>query len=168
MLEPTNDLDIETLELLEERLLEYSGTLLVVSHDRALLNNVVTSTLVFEEPGVVREYAGGYDDWLVQRPSPPDDPPRKTKAAPEPRKTARPSQRKKLGYMEKRELAALPARIESLEARQQALFATMSEPDFYRQDGEQIASVKQDLAIVEHELETAYDRWQTLESLDQP
>jgi len=166
--EPTNDLDVETLELLEELLLSYSGTVLLVSHDRTFVNNVVTSTLVFEGPGQIEGYAGGYDDWLIQRP---------TGIAPKPEKpvadrakkaiTPQVSTRKKLGYMENRELASLPGRIESLEARQQELFQVMSDPDFYRQSGESITVVKQELAQLEHELENAFARWEDLESLAQ-
>jgi ATP-binding cassette subfamily F protein uup len=162
--EPTNDLDVETLELLEELLLDYSGTVLLVSHDRAFVNNVVTSTLVFEGDGRIEGYAGGYDDWLIQRPAEalqkPDKP-----AARRSKKTAPPPKpaRKKLGYMEKRELEALPGRIESLEARQQELFQTMSDPEFFRQDGERIAGVKNELARVEKDLEDAFARWEALE-----
>jgi ATP-binding cassette subfamily F protein uup len=163
--EPTNDLDVETLELLEELLLDYAGTVLLVSHDRAFINNVVTSTLVFEAPGRVEAYAGGYDDWLDQRP---DAAPSKTKKAAA--KTGRKSAAtvaapKKLGYMQQRELDALPGRIESLESRQEALFGVMSKEDFYRQDGERIAAVKQELADVEQELEEAFARWEALESM---
>ena len=162
--EPTNDLDVETLELLEELLLDYSGTVLLVSHDRAFVNNVVTSTLVFEGDGRIEGYAGGYDDWLIQRPveaAPKPDRP----AAPRDKKTAPPAKpaRKKLGYMEKRELEALPGRIESLETRQQELFQTMSDPDFYRQAGERIAGIKNELARVEKDLEAAFVRWEALE-----
>ena len=163
--EPTNDLDVETLELLEELLLSYGGTVLLVSHDRTFINNVVTSTLVFEGPGQIDGYAGGYDDWLIQRP---------TGLAPTPGKpttdrakktvTPRVTPRKKIGYMETRELAALPGQIESLEARQQELFQIMSAPDFYRQPGESIAAVKQELTQLEHELEVAFARWEDLES----
>jgi ATP-binding cassette subfamily F protein uup len=162
--EPTNDLDVETLELLEELLLEFNGTVLLVSHDRAFINNVVTSTLVFEGPGRIEGYAGGYDDWLLQRPE---------KAltgteAPAPEKSKKKSPPstapKKLGYMQQRELDALPGRIESLEARQQELFRMMSESDFYRRDGEQIAALKQELDQVEQELVKAFARWEELEA----
>jgi ATP-binding cassette subfamily F protein uup len=163
--EPTNDLDVETLELLEELLLEYSGTVLLVSHDRTFVNNVVTSTLVFEGPGRIEGYAGGYDDWLIQRPA--EVTPKPDKPAPDKaKKITVPVDpvRKKLGYMDKRELEALPGRIEALEARQQELFTTMSDPDFYRQDGERIAIVKNELAEVEKDLEAAFVRWEALES----
>ena len=166
--EPTNDLDVETLELLEELLLGYSGTVLLVSHDRTFVNNVVTSTLVFEGPGQIEGYAGGDDDWLGQRPEKSAAKPQKPlsaraqKAAPTPAAT-----RKKLGYMEKRELESLPGRIETLESRQQELFQIMSDADFYRQDGERIAAVKQELENLEQELERAFTRWEKLESLVQ-
>jgi ATP-binding cassette subfamily F protein uup len=165
--EPTNDLDVETLELLEELLLEFSGTVLLVSHDRAFINNVVTSTLVFEGPGRIEGYAGGYDDWLMQRPEktvPASDTPMSEKG----RKRTPPAATatKKLGYKQQRELDALPGRIESLEARQQELFRIMSEPDFYRRDGERVAALKQELAGVEQELETAFARWEELEAGD--
>ena len=162
--EPTNDLDVETLELLEELLLDYGGTVLLVSHDRAFVNNVVTSTLVFEGDGRIEGYAGGYDDWLIQRPAEALQKPDKPAARPG-KKTAPPAKptQKKLGYMEKRELEALPGQIESLEARQQELFQTMSDPDFYRQGGERIAGVKNELARVEKDLEDAFVRWEALE-----
>ena len=108
--EPTNDLDTETLDLLEELLLDYPGTLLLVSHDRAFLNNVVTSTLVFEERGRVREYVGGYDDWLRQAP-PKVEP--KPKAAPKP-KREKPAGSRKITFHEQREMEALPGNIERL------------------------------------------------------
>ena len=165
--EPTNDLDVETLELLEELLLEFAGTVLLVSHDRAFINNVVTSTLVFEGPGRIQGYAGGYDDWLTQRPAPaPDETPKRPdKKSVAPVRPAADAP-KKLGYMEKRELDALPGRIESLELRQEELFQVMSQPDFYRQESDQIAEVKSQLAQVEQELEQAFLRWEALEARD--
>ena len=166
--EPTNDLDVETLELLEELLLGYSGTVLLVSHDRTFVNNVVTSTLVFEGPGQIEAYAGGYDDWLTQRPE--KDAPKPEKSLPgKSKKTASPpaAARKKIGYMEKRELESLPGRIENLEVRQQELFQIMSDPEFYRQDGARITAVKQELEKLEQELESAFTRWENLESLVQ-
>lgn len=165
--EPTNDLDTETLELLEELLVGFKGTLLLVSHDRALLNAVVTSTLVFEGTGNVREYVGGYDDWLRQRPPPPAEPvtPKpKTPApsAPKPQATATAG---KLSYKDQRELQALPARIDVLETEQAALHGRMVDPAFYRQAGSTIAAAKERLATVEDELEQAYARWETLEAI---
>ena len=164
--EPTNDLDVETLELLEELILEYSGTVLLVSHDRTFLNNVVTSTMVFEGPGQIEGYAGGYDDWLIQRPD--NTAPKPEKPLPVSSTTIVPpaeTTRKKLGYMEKRELESLPGRIETLEARQQELFQVMSDPELYRQDGDRITAVKKELEKLEQELESAFTRWEKLESL---
>jgi ATP-binding cassette subfamily F protein uup len=162
--EPTNDLDAETLELLEELIFEYQGTLLLVSHDRAFLNNVVTSTIVFEGNGQAAEYPGGYDDWLSQRPhSAAQRPPEKSG-----RKTVRekpgacPS--RKLGYMQERELRDLPQKIEALELKQKDLFATLSDPLFYKKEKDEIAGVKSDLDCVEREIETAYHRWEELET----
>jgi len=162
--EPTNDLDAETLELLEELIFEYQGTLLLVSHDRAFLNNVVTSTIVFEGNSQVVEYAGGYDDWLSQRPQ------RASERLPEkngakkvrPKPEARPS--RKLGYMQKRELQDLPQKIEALESEQKELFAILSDPLFYKKKGE-IAGVKSDFDRVEQEIETSYRRWEKLETI---
>ena len=167
--EPTNDLDTETLELLEDLLVAFTGTLLLVSHDRALLDNVVTSTLVFEGDGRVREYVGGYADWVRQR-----DPRRagefQTKPAPEPAPAARapePAKSRpksdKLSFKETRELAELPARIEALETAQSELHARLADPTFYQTAGEEVATVKQRLAELESELETAYARWERLE-----
>ncbi len=167
--EPTNDLDVETLELLEELLLGYSGTVLLVSHDRTFVNNVVTSTMVFEGPGQIEGYAGGYDDWLKQRREPAASNPEKR--SPDRAKKTVPSpgaNRKKLGYMENRELESLPGRIETLEARQQELFQIMADADFYRQNVERITAVKQELEALEHELESAFNRWEDLESQVQP
>jgi ATP-binding cassette subfamily F protein uup len=162
--EPTNDLDADTLELLEELLAEYPGTLLLVSHDRAFLNNVVTSTIVFEGEAQANEYVGGYDDWLRQRkpdiPAKPDKSPLK-KEKPRSQK----NQPRKLGYKEQRELENLPQHIESLEAEQQKLYQMMANPEFYQNDSEEIAKAKARLESLEHELETAYQRWETLESL---
>ncbi|BBO74003.1 heme ABC transporter ATPase [Desulfosarcina widdelii] len=164
--EPTNDLDVETLELLEELLLDYAGTVLLVSHDRAFINNVVTSTLVFESPGRVEAYAGGYDDWLDQRPEVEQQRTKKAGAKNGRKSTAPVTAPKKLGYMQQRELDGLPGRIESLESRQEELFQIMSREDFYRQDGRRIAEVKQELAEVEQELERAFARWEELESMN--
>ena len=159
--EPTNDLDIETLELLEELLGEYAGTLLLVSHDRAFLDNVVTSTLVFEGEGRVQEYVGGYSDWLRQRPAPASE------ASPAPRPaSAKPSRLKstKLSYKDERELAQLPARIESLEAEQAALVARVSQPAFYGANPAERAAVQARLAALPGEIEVAYERWAALEA----
>ncbi|GBC61684.1 ABC transporter ATP-binding protein [Desulfonema ishimotonii] len=162
--EPTNDLDAETLELLEELLLNYTGTVLLVSHDRAFLNNVVTSTLVFEGDGAVNEYVGGYDDWLARRrPDTPPEPaaPKIRAAKPKPEK-ARPRKRT---FKEQRELDALPQRIEDLEAEQAGLHEKMAEPAFYQNGGDEIARAKSRLEALENELETTYARWEALESI---
>ena len=164
--EPTNDLDTETLELLEALLVEYSGTVLLVSHDRAFLDHVVTSTLVFEGPGVVREYVGGYEDWLRQRPAPRPEP-RPGKPSPGERTPPRPADAerpRKLSYRDQRELDALPARIEALEGERDALLAGMSEPAFYQREGSAIRAVQTQLEQLEQALETAYALWESLES----
>ncbi len=166
--EPTNDLDMETLELLEELLLEYQGTLLLVSHDRAFLNNVVTSTLVFEGEGRVGEYVGSYDDWLRQR-----KPPRKEKipaikTAPAERSAAKSGVKpKKLSYKDQRELNALPKRIEGLESAMDEIQAVMSDTAFYQQGGAVIAQAQEQLKQIEDELSGAYLRWEELETLQE-
>jgi ABC transport system ATP-binding/permease protein len=162
--EPTNDLDIHTLELLEELLLEYNGTLLLVSHDRAFLNNVVTSTLVFEGDGRIGEYIGGYDDWLCQRKPAgiPKKQPEKPKAKPKP---APPSaDGPKLGYMEKRELDALPKTIEAMEQELAGLFQQMSSPDFYKNDAGALSRMTVRQKELETGLDAAYARWEELEA----
>ncbi|OQX48749.1 MAG: hypothetical protein B0D87_04080, partial [Candidatus Sedimenticola endophacoides] len=157
--EPTNDLDLETLELLEERLLAYQGTLLLVSHDRAFLNNVVTSTLVFEGGGRVNEYVGGYDDWLRQRPAPePAGAVRKAAAGPQTAASApvaSPERPRKLSYKEQRELEQLPQRIETLDGELEAIHAAMAAPDFYKGGGEEIAAMQARLARIEAQLAAA-------------
>jgi len=161
--EPTNDLDAETLELLEERLFEFSGTLLLVSHDRTFLNNVVTSTIVFEGGGTLTEYAGGYDDWLLQRPAPEPTAGSVVKPIKNASSASKSNKPQKLGYMETRELKALPQKIEDLESRQKVLYATMADPDFYKSPKDEIARVKADMEKVEQDIETAYQRWVVLE-----
>ena len=164
--EPTNDLDAETLELLEKLLFEYQGTLLLVSHDRAFLNNVVTSTLVFEGQGQVIEYAGGYDDWLIQRPQPEQERlPAKKSCNKHGAEIRRPEERK-LGFMEKRELKDLPIKIDAFEAEQNELYAIMSDPMFYKKGKEKIARVQAHLTEVEDKIKVAYLRWEALESLE--
>ncbi|MCP5159464.1 MAG: ATP-binding cassette domain-containing protein [Gammaproteobacteria bacterium] len=163
--EPTNDLDLETLELLEELLLDYSGTLLLVSHDRAFLDNVVTSCLVFEGSETVREYVGGYSDWRRQRPALEPTPVAKPVNPPKPVSppASKPAKPGKLGYNERRELEQLPARIEALEQRQQALQMQIADPAFYKQEPETIAQRLEELRSLEAELEAAYARWEKLE-----
>jgi ATP-binding cassette subfamily F protein uup len=168
--EPTNDLDLETLELLEELLADYQGTLLVVSHDREFLNNVVTCTLVLEGGGRVKEYAGGYDDWLRQREPECEAPPAPATlpAMSESRTaTVRPTaeRRRKLSFNEQRELDALPETIATFENEQRQLHETLAEPAFYRNDGGLIAATKERLSTVETELKRAYERWEALEAL---
>ncbi len=170
--EPTNDLDTETLELLESRLVEFSGTVLLVSHDREFLNNIVTSTIVFEA-GNVREYVGGYDDWLRQRPAQaiaPDrgEAPRARGQKPEAaRETVAggAAPKRRLNYNEQREQAALPGLIERLEADIAALHEAMAQSDFYKQPGERIASEQARLKDLEQQLGGAFTRWEELEQL---
>src|SRR6266568_1688652 len=155
--EPTNDLDVETLELLEDLLADYEGTLLLVSHDRTFLDNVVTSTLVFEGEGKIGEYAGGYEDWKRQRLVSPARESSKHASAPRAVAAAvleKPNNKnRKLSYKEQRELETLPKRIEALEAEQAALSARMGEADFYRQSGDKIATAMERLEAVKNELE---------------
>jgi ATP-binding cassette subfamily F protein uup len=165
--EPTNDLDIETLEVLEERLCEYGGTLIVVSHDREFLDNVVTSTIVFEEDGRIQEYVGGYSDWVRQgrqlavTDNPYEAEERKRRAAE--RRRQRPAT--KLSYKDQRELDALPVEIEELEAAVAGLQHTVADPGFYSQDGDTVKDTLQRLADTEAELERRVERWGELESL---
>jgi ATP-binding cassette subfamily F protein uup len=162
--EPTNDLDVDTLELLEDLLADYEGTLLLVSHDRAFLDNVVTSTIVFEGPGRVEEYVGGYQDWLRQRPQSAAEPaPARAQENALPARAQPPSAARKLGYREQQELSLLPARIESLEAEQQDIESRLSDPEFYRGAGERIAGAVQRLEGLRAELAAAYSRWEELE-----
>ncbi|BEH11082.1 ATP-binding cassette domain-containing protein [Geobacter sulfurreducens subsp. ethanolicus] len=166
--EPTNDLDAETLDLLEDLLLEYSGTLLLVSHDREFLNNVVTSTLVLSGDGQVREYVGGYDDWLRQAAA--ETPaakqqPAKASADTSAKTRERNEKPRKLSFKEERELEALPEWIHQLEEEQERLHATLADPEFYRGAGAEVAALNTRLAELEGELETAYARWEELESL---
>jgi ATP-binding cassette subfamily F protein uup len=160
--EPTNDLDLETLELLEELLVEFQGTLLVVSHDRAFLDNVVSSTLVHEGDGRWSEYVGGYTDWVRQR-----APARTTPAPARPRNAPREAAAKprRLSFKEKRDLATLPAEIERLEARKHEVFALMSSPTFYQTPAEEIARARDEVAALEREIHEAYVRWTELEAL---
>jgi ATP-binding cassette subfamily F protein uup len=165
--EPTNDLDADTLDLLEELLIDYTGTVLVVSHDRAFLNNLVTSVLAFEGGGQVNEYVGGYDDWVRQRPAPAALAPSPAKPAadkPAPAKPA-PARPKKLSYKEQKELESLPASIEKLEADIAALNTEMGKPEFYQQPKDAITQSQARLAEMEQALETAYARWEELEAL---
>ena len=152
--EPTNDLDIETLELLEEMLLEYSGTLLLVSHDREFIDNCVTSTLVFEGGGRVNEYVGGYRDWLRQKPETPS-------AAPPTRDKPRRKAQSDPGSQ--KELRALPGKIEKLEKKIETLHEKLAAPDYYQQEVAVIRTDQQQLRILEDDLAELYRRWEELE-----
>jgi len=159
--EPTNDLDVETMEILEDYLMKYKGTVLLVSHDRAFINNVVTSTLVFEGAGMVKEYIGGYDDWLRQRlveakliKASKDTPP--TRAI-------RP--KAKFGFRQQKELDSLPLTIQELETEQEDLYRAMGNPDHYKNDKSEIVGKKKRLEVVKKLLETSYTRWEELEQL---
>ncbi len=190
--EPANDLDSDTLELLEELLIEYKGTVFLVSHDREFLNNVVTSTIVFEGGGSLAEYAGGYDDWLLQRGPRKSSPGRakesikltpggareainakpgrvkeKETAPPEtkrplPKQAARP---RILTFKENKELEALPALIESMESERARLYEALADPEFYRKDGSTIPAAKARILELEKEIAAGYQRWEMLESL---
>ncbi len=160
--EPTNDLDVETLELLEELLLKYAGTVLMVSHDRVFLNNVVTSTLVFEGEAQINEYIGGYDDWLRQRVQPQTEIKPKTGSQPR-REKSKP--KAKRTFKQQRELDQLPERIEQLETEHQTLYARLSDPELYRQEGEAVTPIKARYEEIERELPLLYERWQKLEEI---
>ena len=183
--EPTNDLDVETLELLEELLNEYTGTLLLVSHDRDFIDNVVTSTLVLEGDGVVGEYIGGYSDWLRQRPAVASKPagskaawssstseasgPGATQAATSasaPTAVAAPvaaTPKKKLSFKEQRELELLPAKLEELESEIARRTAAMNDPKYFQQDAATITRGNEELARLQAELDVAFARWEELE-----
>jgi ATP-binding cassette subfamily F protein uup len=167
--EPTNDLDIETLEVLEEKLVEFGGTLIVVSHDREFLDNVVTSTIVFETDGVIQEYVGGYSDWLRRghELAETDDPfglaaDKRKQAHVERRKQQKP---RKLSYKDQRELDLLPEEIESIEAAIADLQQVVSAPDFYTQEHDIVQEKLRELADTEARLEQRIERWSELESL---
>jgi ATP-binding cassette subfamily F protein uup len=162
--EPTNDLDAETLDLLEEMVADYTGTLLLVSHDRAFLDNVVTGTLVFEGDGQVNEYVGGYSDWVRQRRTLPAAPVRAAPANPTAAQS-RPKPRKR-SYKEQRELDAIPERIQLLEAEQRELQAALSDPKLFRQGPAEATTSLERLQRLTEELEAAYTRWDALESLE--
>jgi ATP-binding cassette subfamily F protein uup len=158
--EPTNDLDIESLELLEQKLQDYSGTLLLVSHDRRFLDNVVTQTLAAEGDGLWHEYVGGYTEWLQQRRQP-VAPTRPTKQAP----AAHEKPRSRLGHKAQRELASLPGEIEALEREQTALTARMSSADYHRQGAAQIREDRQRCEEIETLLLAKFARWEELEEV---
>jgi ATP-binding cassette subfamily F protein uup len=160
--EPTNDLDIETLDLLEELLMEFSGTLLVVSHDRAFLDNVVTSTFVFEGGGVVNEYVGGYSDWVRQRKPAPAAPAPPRPAAPPPKPAV--AKKRKLSLREAAELSGLPDRIDALEKEREAAYQALSDPSVLR-IATAVTESRAKLASVEADIARAVARWEELEAL---
>jgi ATP-binding cassette subfamily F protein uup len=164
--EPTNDLDVETLELLEALLADYAGTLLVVSHDREFLDHVVTSTLVLEGGGRVGEYAGGYSDWVRQRaaasPTPAARVPAAAPQGAEPARRDRADRRRGLSFKEQRELADLPDRIDAAERDRDALYAALADPALLR-DGAAAAEAKARLAALDAEVEALTARWEALE-----
>jgi len=167
--EPTNDLDVDTLELLEDLLSDYTGTLLLVSHDRTFLDDVVTSTIVFEDGGEVVEYAGGYEDWERQRSAPPDTQ-KKVKQISTQTKTVKRkqlSQKPKLGFNEKRELENLPVKIEQLEQQQKAIEHEIASETFYKQDKQTITTTLTRLQKINDELGKAYSRWEELDCFSQ-
>ncbi len=165
--EPTNDLDTETLEILEERLLDYSGTILLVSHDRAFLNNVVTSTIVFEGGGRVQEYVGGYDDWLRQKKADlASEPPETAKKEVRGGKERASREKTRLSYKEERELETLPQKIEDLEKEKAELLDSLNSPEFYAdRDAEKVIAANARLENLEKALDEAYGRWEALEDL---
>lgn len=162
--EPTNDLDMETLDVLEARLKEFAGTLIVVSHDRRFLDNVVTSTIAFEEGGRVQEYVGGYTDWLRQgaKLAEVENPDRRRPITKEQRARTTEEQPKKLGYREQQELEQLPAAIETLEGEIETLEAAMSDPDFYTNGHDAIAAAAEQLDTLQKRLDNAITRWTEL------
>ncbi len=164
--EPTNDLDAETLELIEDRLLHYKGTILLVSHDREFLNNVVTSTIVFEGEGRMQEYVGGYDDWLRQG-KPSVEPSHATESKERSRKRENaPKGKQKLSYKETRELEALPQAIEAMEEEKRRLTATLNSPEFYASyDAAKLRMANDRLEALEKGLNESYHRWDELETL---
>ncbi|MBX5459836.1 MAG: ATP-binding cassette domain-containing protein [Steroidobacteraceae bacterium] len=161
--EPTNDLDIESLELLEQKLQDYPGTLLLVSHDRRFLDNVVTQTIAAEGNGVWREYVGGYSDWLLQRPRPAPSP--REQAAPAKQTAPREKTRTRLSYKEQRELEAIPGEIEALEREQAQINERMSSADYHRQGAAQIREDRRRLEEIEALLLEKFTRWEALEEL---
>jgi ATP-binding cassette subfamily F protein uup len=172
--EPTNDLDLETLELLEAQLVEWPGTLILVSHDRVFLDNVVTSTLVFEGEGRIAEYVGGYEDWVRAKRAATAAAEALVPAAArmEPLDSSQPAEpsvasgqaRRRLTYMDQREFDQLPARIEALEAEQQRLHGVVAAPEFYKQPADTIRATLSRLDELQVELLSAYARWDDLDS----
>ncbi len=166
--EPTNDLDVETLEVLEEQLVEYPGTLIVVSHDRAFLDNVITSTLVFEADGGIQEYVGGYSDWARRGRglAAVDEEDSQRAGGGEGGREQRQAAARKLNYREQQELAALPKRISALETSIHELQAASAEPAFYELPHEEVQEKLQKLADWQAELDAATERWLELEEIE--
>lgn len=162
--EPTNDLDYETLELLEQLLMDYSGTLLLVSHDRTFLNNVVSSTIAFEGNGQVHEYIGGYDDWLRQRRTPEKITSETATKPVQPKNPTAPTKAKKLSYMVQRELDELPQKIDDLEQQISKAQEAMTESGFYQQDEAVVVQASNELKALQAELENCFERWEELEN----
>ena len=164
--EPTNDLDVDTLELLEALLINFDGTVLLVSHDREFLNNIVTSCIAFEGEGKVKEYVGGYNDWLEQRTPPSTSKNKKQKAKTSKDKAKKNTKQntKKLSYKEQLELDKLPALLETLEAKIEKIQEQFSQADFYQKDVDEIVKVQTKHSLLEKELEEAYERWEELEA----
>jgi ATP-binding cassette subfamily F protein uup len=164
--EPTNDLDVETLELLEEQLADYPGTLLLVSHDRDFLDRVVTSTLVIEGKGRISEYVGGYSDWLKQRSRQESRQPPVEQPKAQPRIEANPDARPlKLSYKLARELATLPDQVEKMEARMEGFASQMNDPALHAENPARASSIAEQMAALQAELDLAYARWEELEAL---
>lgn len=157
--EPTNDLDLETVELLEQILIEYEGTLLVVSHDREFLNNIVTGTFAFEGNGAVKEYAGGYDEWLARRPMLKETKEKKIQAE------KKPKEKTKLTFKEKRELETLPDEIAAVEKKKDELVALISDPEFYKKNAARSVEVNREIGELDVEHERLMQRWLELEEL---
>jgi len=163
--EPTNDLDAETLELLEDRLLEYTGTILLVSHDRTFLNNVVTSTIVLEGEGRLQEYVGGYDDWLRQRADVSSQPKAAAKEM-KAKKEKQPKEKSKLSFKETKELEELPRKIEKMEKEKEQLVELLNSADLYKTNNpSRVLDVNHQLTALDAALETAYARWDELEEM---
>jgi ATP-binding cassette subfamily F protein uup len=160
--EPTNDLDLETLELLEQQLVEWPGTLLLVSHDRRFLDNVVTSTIAFEGNGQLQEYVGGYADWLRQAARAKAPAQRVAGSSPKPQV---PSPKTRRTFKEEREYATLPGRIAALEAEQQQLQAAIADPGFYKKPAAEIHAALERVTAIEGELHAALERWDALDSV---
>lgn len=165
--EPTNDLDVETLELLEYTVLNFTGTVLVVSHDREFIDNIATTTIAFETDGTVREYVGGYSDYQKQKPAPVSTDKKSNNANTKANKTAsNPTQSKvKLSYKLQRELDQLPARIEALEEEKASLESAMADPELYQQGGSKLSEIQEQYTSLETALASAYERWDELESM---